>query len=81
MEGDNAERLGEVLDLVQENNRILRKMLRSARWGLFFSSVKWVLVIGSAIGLYYFLQPAVDRVISTYNAIPGIEDLNFFNRS
>lgn len=58
------------LALTEENNRILRKMRSSARWGRFFSVVWWILVIAvSGAAYYYYLEPYVQKAEQIYNQI------------
>lgn len=53
----------------KDNNRLLRKIVRVYRWQMFFSLVKWSIIIGSAFGLYYFFQPYLDNLTNTYSEI------------
>jgi hypothetical protein len=66
MEPQDKALLKETLKLAQENNRLLRKMNRSLKWGRFWKTVYWVIVIGAMFGLYYFLQPVFENLISAY---------------
>jgi|GEM_PF-976890 len=60
------ELLEEDIELNKENNELLKGMHRSARWSLIFTIVKWVIIIGSVFGLYYyfgqFLSSSLDRI-------------------
>ena len=58
--------LTDTLALAQENNRILRSLKRSMVWGRAIHVVYWALIIGSAIGAYYFIQPFIDQIIGVY---------------
>ncbi len=62
-------RLNKVEALVEENNKILRRLQRTARWTQFFVFVKWVVILGASFGLYYYLQPLVDGWLSTYQSL------------
>ena len=55
--------------LVEENNKILRKMHRAALWGRIFHFLYWVAIIGLSVGAYYFIQPYVDQLQQTYGSI------------
>ncbi len=46
-------------------------MRRSQRIGRVFSTLYWVLVIGVAVGAFYFIQPYLDSV---NNSVNGIQD-------
>jgi cation transport ATPase len=68
------DKLDEVLELVRENNRILRKMHRSMVWSQIFTYVYWMIILGVAGWSYYHFQPYVVKYISTYQSI--MESLN-----
>jgi len=53
--------------LGEDNNKILRSMKRSQRWSSIFRAIYWILIIGSAFGAYYFIQPYFDQVVDMYN--------------
>lgn len=60
--------------LVEENNKILRKMHRAALWGRIWYIFYWTVIIGLSVGAYFYVQPYVDTV---KNGIVGIQsDLN-----
>jgi hypothetical protein len=54
---------------VEENNKMLRGLLKRARMGTFFFVMRWVIVIGIAIGAYTFIQPYVEQITETYYSI------------
>ena len=76
-------RLEELERLVTENNKILRTMRRSQRIGRVFSTLYWVLVIGVAVGAFYFIQPYLDSVNESVNGIQNFQDqvINEFTSS
>lgn len=55
--------------LVEENNKILRKMHRAALWGTIFRVLYWAVIIALSIGAYYFIQPYVDQLQQAYGGI------------
>jgi len=40
----------------------------------FMTVVYWVIIIGSAVGAYYFIQPYVDQIVNVYGGAKN--DLN-----
>ena len=62
------DKLDEVLELVRENNRILRKMHRSLFWSQIFTYVYWLIILGVAGWSYYYFQPYMTKYISTYQS-------------
>jgi len=67
MDFETRELVEKILELTEENNRILRKMRRSMFWGRVMSIIYWVLIIGISLGLYYYLQPVIDRSFEFFN--------------
>ena len=56
--------LEETAKLARENNKILRGIRRSNRLSAFFRIIYWAVIIGSAFGAYYFLQPYVNALVN-----------------
>jgi hypothetical protein len=67
MQSEEKELLKRTIALEEENNEILRKMQRSMRIQKFLSILYWVFIIGSILGLYYFIQPYVEQILSIYS--------------
>jgi hypothetical protein len=61
--------LADLRELVEENNRILHKLLAHQRYATMVSVLKWGLIIGTAFGTYYLLQPYIDQVIKIYTSV------------
>jgi len=66
MTPEEKDLLKRVAELSEENNDMLRSMRRSMRLARFMSILYWVVIIGSAIGAYYFIQPYIDFFGSAY---------------
>ena len=62
-------KLGEILELTRENNRILRSMHRRMMWSQVFTFVYWLLILGVMGWSYYFLQPYLTKYLTTYQHI------------
>lgn len=69
MQSEEREMLKRTLELAQENNKMLHSIRRSMFWGKVIRIVYWVIIIGAAIGLFYYLQPYLNSAVSTYGAI------------
>jgi TRAP-type C4-dicarboxylate transport system permease small subunit len=69
MSPEERELLKRSISLSEDNNKILHSMRRSMRWGNAMSALYWVLIIGSAIGAFYFIQPYIDEIVKTYGSI------------
>ena len=58
--------LNKCVNLAEDNNKMLHSMRRSMRLASFVRALYWVLIIGSAFGAYYFIQPYLDQILSVY---------------
>ena len=57
--------------LLLENNRILHKLLSAQRWAMFWSVLRWAIIIGLALGSYYYIQPYLDQLLQVYGQVSG----------
>ncbi|MFA6257849.1 MAG: hypothetical protein WC671_02450 [Candidatus Paceibacterota bacterium] len=67
MDPESKKLLEDTFALAQENNKMLRSVSRSIRISRIMSIIYWALVIGSAVGAYYFIQPYIDQLIGVYS--------------
>ncbi len=72
MNPEEKKTLTETLELVEENNTILKKMLRAQRLSTFIAVAKWVVIIGASVGAYYLFQPILDQLTELYS---GFDDI------
>ncbi len=61
--------LANTLSLTEENNRILKKLHRAHQIAVFMKVFYWVLIIGIAVGAFYFLQPFIDQTESVIKSV------------
>lgn len=66
MSPEEKELLKRSVELAEENNDILRAIRRSMRLARIMSIVYWVVIIGSAVGAYYLIQPYLDAIVGAY---------------
>lgn len=69
MEQEDRERLKQVLALAERNNRILKKLYGAMRWGRVLKIIYWIVIVGVAVGAFYFLQPVFQSVSDTYRGL------------
>lgn len=67
MDPESKELLQETLKLTQENNQMLHSMRRSMQLSRVMSYIYWVFIIGSALGLYYYIEPYLTQVLEVYS--------------
>ena len=53
--------------LVVENNDLLHRMRRSARWASVIRYTYWIVIIVLSFGAYYFIQPYVNFLTSEFS--------------
>lgn len=63
---DLRELVKKTLALTQENNRMLRGMRSSVRWGRFFTLLWWGVILASTGVAYYYLQPYIEQAQQIY---------------
>ncbi len=69
MTPEERELLNRSVSLGEDNNKMLRSMRRSMRFAHVMNAIYWLLIIGSAIGAFYFLQPYIDQGIKMYQSV------------
>ncbi len=77
MDPESKKLLEATFELAEENNKMLRKVRSIQKWGVFWHSLKMILIIGVTLGAFYFLEPYVNKMVDLYNSISGTaEKLN-----
>ena len=61
--------LERTLKVSQENNSMLRKLERRARWSLLWWFIKMALIVIPLVVGYFYLQPYLDSAVDNYNSI------------
>ena len=65
MDEETKNILEETRRLAEENNNILRYLRRTERIALFIKIARWIIILGIAVGAFYFLQPYVEILNKT----------------
>jgi hypothetical protein len=67
---DEIEELKELvqkdIELNAETNKMVHQMRRSARWGMFFQILYWLLILGAIGASYYYVSPYAQKVFEAY---------------
>ncbi len=66
MDPESKKLLEDTYRLAEDNNKMLHSVRRSMRIGRIMTIIYWVLIIGSAFGAYYFVQPYLTQLIEVY---------------
>ena len=61
----DTRKVDELIELTRENNKILRSMRSTQRWGSFFRLAYWMVILGSVFGVYYYFQPTIQKYLKT----------------
>jgi len=69
MTPEEREMLKRTLELSQENNKILHGIRRSMFWGRVTRIVYWVIIVGAAVGVYYYITPYIDSAVGAYGNV------------
>ncbi len=74
MDPDIKHLLEENLKLSKENNELLKKVRNFQRWAQVTRVLYWFVIIGAAIGAFYFIQPYFEGVLNLYTG--GVSDIS-----
>ena len=56
------------LKLAEENNQILRKMQRTARWAVLWGFIKVIIIVVPLVIGYFYLQPFFNQALENFNS-------------
>src|SRR3989338_9321525 len=68
------------LKLNAETNQMVHQIRRSARWGVFFQALYWLLILGVLGASYYYISPYISKIFDVYQNIQhtSTQSQNFF---
>ncbi|HLP43827.1 MAG TPA: hypothetical protein VK145_00945 [Candidatus Nanoarchaeia archaeon] len=69
MDFHDKEFFDRLMALTEENNRMLKRIRRAAFWNGLIRIVYWLIILGISIGAYYYVQPYLEQLITTYKAV------------
>ncbi len=64
--------LERALKLSEENNQILHKIERRARWAVLWGFIKVAIIIVPLVIGYLYLQPLLDQALENFNSVKGL---------
>lgn len=64
-------RLRETRQLAEENHELLKKVYGMMWRSRLYRALYWVILIGIAVGAFYFLEPYFDGLMNTYEQLQG----------
>ncbi len=69
MSPEEKELLNKAVSLAEDNNKMLHAMKRSQRVSNIMNFLYWAVIIGSAVGAYYFIEPYFDEAKKMYESV------------
>ncbi len=70
----NQEKLDELYELSQENNEILRSLLRREKFATYMRLIYWLVIIGAVFGLYYYVEPVINYISNNSSGLRDFFD-------
>jgi hypothetical protein len=64
-----SKKIDHLTDLTEDNSAKLHKLHRDMVLGRIWKIVYWTVIIGAAIGAFYFLQPYLETFIDVYGQV------------
>ena len=71
MQPEEKEMLKKTLELSQENNKMLHSIRRGMTINRILRIAYWVIIIGAAVGVYYYITPYIDSAVNVYGGVKG----------
>jgi len=71
LEKDERALLERVARLCEENKKGIKKIERQLFISRVIRIVYWTVIIGAAIGVFYFIEPLATELINAYRSITG----------
>lgn len=68
---EEKHQFSEMYRMVKENNQMLYRIRRAARWGIIFRIFYWMVIIGLSVGTYYYIQPYLDALGGVFEELKG----------
>lgn len=72
MEPEERRLLERSLKLSEENNRILKKLERKARWAFIWGFIKIAIIVVPLVIGYIYLQPFFEQIVESYKSVKGL---------
>jgi hypothetical protein len=72
MDSEGNALLRRLLEVSEENNKILKGMRRSARYRTVFAILYWIVAAGLFAAAYYYIEPYITQLWDVYRAAADI---------
>ena len=71
MDPEDKQILKKTLELSRENNKMLHSIKKQMFYSRIFRIIYWAILLGAAIGLYYYIDPYINQIIDIYGGVKG----------
>jgi hypothetical protein len=58
-----------IYEMVEENNKMLKKLTKKGRWSTVFKSIKYIFILILILGSWYYIKPFTDQVKVLYGKV------------
>ena len=69
MDGD----LKQILELTQDNNKMLHKIRNVQKREAIFRAVKLLVIIGVSVASFYYVEPYLNKMLGLVSSVTGME--------
>lgn len=73
MDSESKKLIEETLALAKENNKMLHKVRRVQKWTTIWQTLKLVIIIGVAFGVFYYIEPYINKLLDLYSSVSSTE--------
>ena len=73
MDPESKELLQATFKLAEENNKLLHKVRGVQKRATLWTVARYVLIIGIALGSFYFIEPYLIKIMDLYSSVSGIQ--------
>ena len=76
MDPESKELLEKTFQLIEENNKMLRKVRGVQKRQTLWSVIRLMVIIAVTVGALYYVEPYLEKVLSIFNQITGKQTLD-----
>ncbi len=69
MDPETREMIEHTLELARDNNKMLKKIRGVQKREAVWRTIKAAIAVALALGLFYYVQPYVDKVMQVYSSV------------
>ena len=73
MDSESRQLLQNTLALAEENNKMLHKIRGVQKRGTLWQVLKLIVIIGIALGSFYYIEPYLNKIMDLYNSVSGMQ--------